>query len=83
MSAPIEVKRAAREWAEQHGHQTPDDRLVDLVYEAGRAGLALEIRDELAASIADPDVSSGEAIWEQGGYQNGLRAAAEMAEGDR
>lgn len=82
MSAPIEVRRVARDWAEQHGHQPPDDRLVNLVYVLARADAATEIRDALASDIADPDVASGEAIWEQGGYRNGLRYAAEIAEVD-
>lgn len=28
---------AARRWAAEHGHQTPDDRMLDIVYDAGYA----------------------------------------------
>lgn len=34
---PIEVLRAAREWAAEHNHQTPDDRMLAIVYAAGVA----------------------------------------------
>lgn len=31
---------AARRWAEEHGHQAPDDRMLDIAYDAGyRQGL--------------------------------------------
>jgi hypothetical protein len=46
-----------------------------------RAAVAADIEAALAADRADSDVSSGEAIWEQGGYRNGLSAAADIARG--
>jgi hypothetical protein len=46
-----------------------------------RAAVAADIEAALAADQADSDVSSGEAIWEQGGYRNGLSAAADIARG--
>lgn len=50
--------------------------------QAIRAEVASEIEAELARNESDPDVTSGEAIWEQGGYQQGLRAAAGIARGE-
>jgi hypothetical protein len=47
-----------------------------------RAAVAADIEAALAADQADSDVSSGEAIWEQGGYRNGLSAAADIARGE-
>lgn len=47
-----------------------------------RAAVAAEIEAALAADQADSDVSSGEAIWEQGGYRSGLAAAADIARGE-
>jgi hypothetical protein len=48
---PIEVLRAAREWATRHRHAVPDDRLIELAFAAGlSAGQAAELdlshRDE-------------------------------------
>jgi hypothetical protein len=48
-----------------------------------RDQIAEDIRAELAADQADSDVTSGEAIWEQGGYRKGLEAAAEIARGEQ
>lgn len=44
-----------------------------------RARVAADIEASLAEDLADSDVSSGEAIWAQGGYRNGLGAAADIA----
>lgn len=46
-----------------------------------RAAIAADIAAALSADEADSDVSSGEAIWEQGGYRNGLSDAADIARG--
>ncbi|ROO51060.1 hypothetical protein EDC02_5924 [Micromonospora sp. Llam0] len=35
---PMAVYRAARDWADQHGHPQPDDRLVDLIYRMASQG---------------------------------------------
>lgn len=48
-----------------------------------RGQVADEIKAALAEDEADDDVSSGEAIWEQGGYRRGLAAAAEIARGEQ
>lgn len=47
-----------------------------------RAAIAAEIDAALAADRADDDVTSGEAIWEQGGYRRGLEAAASIVRGE-
>lgn len=48
-----------------------------------RARVAAEIMQALAADLADSDVRSGEAIWEQGGYRKGLETAASIARGEQ
>lgn len=54
------------------------------VFAAGRAQAAADIRARLAEDIAEgDDVSSGEAIWEQGGFRQGLKTAAGVAEEGR
>lgn len=44
---PMSVFRAARDWAEVHGHQSPDDRLVALVFAAGRAQAAVDLLGQI------------------------------------
>lgn len=51
------------------------------VFAAGRAQAAADIRARLAEDIAEgDDVSSGHAIWEQHGWREGLKLAADIAE---
>ena len=51
---PIEVLRAAREWAEQHRHPQPDDRMLAIVYAAGRRQAAADIQ-QLIVDLTDED----------------------------
>lgn len=47
-----------------------------------RQQIADDIRAELAADEADPDTTTGEAIWEQGGYRRGLSVAVDIVRGE-
>jgi hypothetical protein len=69
---PIEVLRAARDWAAEHRHQIPDDRMLAIVYAAGRTAAAAQPRivfDEIAW-YADDRATRGRSDTE-------LRAALE------
>lgn len=56
----------------------PTDKQITAA-EAIRAAIVADIEAALAADQADSDTTSGEAIWEQEGYRNGLRAAIGIA----
>lgn len=54
---PIEVLRAAREWAAEHRHQIPDDRLIELAFAAGlSAGVAAGRKQALDVLRADLEI---------------------------
>jgi hypothetical protein len=53
---PIEVLRAARDWAAEHRHQIPDDRLIAIVYAAGRTAAAEAIRAKLPQIMSNGTV---------------------------
>jgi hypothetical protein len=76
---PIEVLRAARDWAAEHHHQIPDDRLTEIAFAAGVAAG----RTAAAAAIREapyPDPSPCIPAW-HAGYTEATEAAARIAEG--
>lgn len=73
----IAAIQAARDWAAEHRHQQPDDRMLRVCLAVALHELAGEIEAHVAESKADPDYCSGEAIWEQNGYWRGLATAVE------
>jgi hypothetical protein len=72
---PIEVLRAARDWAAEHRHQIPDDRMLAIVYAAGRTAAAADIR-----TAPYPDPSPAIPAW-HAGYVEAWFRAARIAEG--
>jgi hypothetical protein len=72
---PIEVLRAARDWATEHRHQIPDDRMLAIVYAAGRTAAAAAIRE-----APYPDPSPCIPAW-HAGYVEAWFRAARIAEG--
>lgn len=83
MRVPIQILRAARTWAEQHQHQSPDDRMLEIVYAAGMlAAGQSELRVYEGFSIHAVESGVAELWCECGDVQKNV-AADDLAEINR
>jgi hypothetical protein len=70
---PIEVLRAARDWATEHRHQIPDDRLTEIAFAAGLAARRTAAAADLPLILAAIDNA-----LRNGSYMTGANLALEM-----